>query len=83
MNKNQLSKSSARSMNEKQREINILRWKFIFSVLLTVRLAWSMFAHFEWSSFIYIPDLFTNSFFQLMITIPIQFVIGFEFYERA
>src|SRR5699024_11196431 len=48
-----------------------------------IPLAWSMFAHFNWSSFMYIPALFLHPFFQLIITIPIQFVIGFEFYERA
>src|SRR5699024_6594653 len=31
----------------------------------------------------YIPDIFKNPFFQFIITIPIQFVLGFQFYERA
>src|SRR5690625_7245923 len=42
-----------------------------------------MLAHFQWSTFIYIPPIFMNPFFQFIITIPIQFIIGFPFYERA
>src|SRR5699024_11163723 len=76
-------KNNTQSIHEKHREMNMLKWKFICSALLTIPLAWSMFAHFNWSSFMYIPALFLHPFFQLIITIPIQFVIGFEFYERA
>src|SRR5690625_3523036 len=76
-------KDKAQSIHEKHREMNVLKWKFICSALLTIPLAWSMLAHFNWSSFIYIPALFLHPLFQLTITIPIQFVIGFEFYERA
>ena len=76
-------KDNTHSINEKHREMNILKWKFICSALLTIPLAWSMFAHFNWSSFMYIPALFLHPFFQLILALPIQFVIGFEFYERA
>ncbi|QED46104.1 heavy metal translocating P-type ATPase [Cytobacillus dafuensis] len=68
---------------EKRKEIKILQWNFFISALLTFPLAWAMFAHFEWASFIQVPKLFINPLFQLGITIPIQFIIGFPFYERA
>lgn len=76
-------KNHPRPDDEKRKEMNVLGWKFMISALLTVPLAWSMFAHLDWFSFIYIPVLFTNPFFQLAITLPIQFIIGFGFYERA
>src|SRR5699024_2306362 len=76
-------KNNTKSNSEKRKEMNALRWSFIFSALFTVPLAWSMFAHFNWASFMYIPVLFTNPLFQLVLAIPIQFIIGFQFYERA
>src|SRR5690625_2960632 len=67
----------------KHEETKRLHRNFIVSVLLTIPLAWAMMSHFEWATFIYIPDIFKNPFFQFIITIPIQFVLGFQFYERA
>lgn len=76
-------KGNTLSSRDKAKEVSVLRWKFIVSALLTIPLAWSMLAHFIWASFIYIPELFTNPWFQLVITIPIQFIIGFQFYVGA
>lgn len=78
-----ISKNKTNASHDKQRDMKILQWKFIFSALFTIPLAWSMFAHFNWANFMYIPALFTHPLFQFIITIPIQFVIGFSFYERA
>lgn len=75
-------KDNDRSQNKAQ-EIRQLKYKFICSALLTIPLAWAMLAHFEWNTFIHVPSLFINPYFQLLITIPIQFVIGYQFYERA
>ncbi|MTW87739.1 heavy metal translocating P-type ATPase [Virgibacillus dakarensis] len=71
------------STSEKRKDVSVLKWKFILSAVLTFPLAWAMLAHFKWASFVYVPELFTNPFFQFIITIPIQFIIGFAFYERA
>ncbi|GAB4074556.1 heavy metal translocating P-type ATPase [Barrientosiimonas marina] len=79
----EIDKRDNQSNHQKQKEIKILQWKFIVSALLTFPLAWAMFAHFNWASSMYVPTLLTNPFFQLAITIPIQFIIGFPFYERA
>src|SRR5690625_5249666 len=43
-------KTNTLSNSGKRREISVLRWKFIFSALFTIPLAWSMFAHFNWAS---------------------------------
>ncbi len=60
-----------------------LKWNFICALLLTFPLAWAMLSHFRWAEFIYIPPILSNPFFQFIITFPIQFVIGYQFYERA
>src|SRR5690625_3237776 len=67
----------------KESEVHTLLWKFVFSAFLTMPLAWAMFSHFEWADFMYVPVLFTNPLFQFTITLPIQFIIGYHFYERA
>lgn len=76
-------KSNLQTETDKMREITILKWKLLLSALLTFPLAWAMFTHFKWASFIQVPDLFIHPLFQFAITIPIQFIIGFQFYERA
>ncbi|NEU31281.1 copper-translocating P-type ATPase [bacterium LRH843] len=79
----EINENNDQSFNEKQKEITFLKREFFISALLTFPLAWAMFAHFKWASFMKIPELFLNPWFQLVLTIPIQFVIGFQFYERA
>lgn len=69
----------ARTNNEMRR----LKWNFICALLLTFPLAWAMLSHFQWATFIYTPPILFNPFFQFVITFPIQFIIGFQFYERA
>lgn len=71
------------SEKEKQRELANLKWQFFISASFTFPLAWAMFSHFQWANFIYVPELFTHPLFQFVLTIPIQFIIGFQFYERA
>lgn len=72
-----------RDKTDKLSEIRKLQWKFVFSLILTLPLAWAMLGHFQLAAFIYIPPLFTNPLFQFLITIPIQFIIGFQFYDGA
>jgi len=76
-------KDNLQSEMEKRREITALKWKFFVSALLTFPLGWAMFTHFEWASFVKVPELLINPLFQFAITVPIQFIIGFQFYERA
>lgn len=69
--------------DKKRHEIRKLQNKFFLSAGLTFPLAWAMLAHFQWLDFIYVPDLLQNPWFQLAVTFPIQFMIGFQFYEGA
>lgn len=80
---NEIKVENVPSDHEKRKEIQMLQMEFFLSALFTFPLAWAMFAHFEWATFIQVPTLFLNPWFQLGITIPIQFIIGFQFYERA
>ena len=70
-------------MDHKQEEIRKQTRKFIFSAILTLPLLWTMVAHFSFLSFIYLPDIFMNPWFQLVLATPVQFIIGSQFYKGA
>src|SRR5699024_5859645 len=57
--------------------------KFIVSSILTLPLLWTMVAHFSFLSFIYVPDIFMNPWFQLVLATPVQFFVGAQFYKGA
>lgn len=79
----QVTPNTPTNTKRKQKDLQLLKWKFIISALLTFPLAWAMLTHFSWMESIYIPSLFLQPFFQLALAIPIQFIIGFSFYENA
>lgn len=70
-------------IDHKQAEIRKQTQKFIFSAILTLPLLWTMVAHFSFLSFIYLPDIFMNPWFQLALATPVQFIIGAQFYKGA
>lgn len=57
--------------------------KLIISAILSIPLLWAMVAHFSFTSWIYLPDLFMNPWFQLVLATPVQFYIGWPFYVGA
>ncbi|MGV3265541.1 heavy metal translocating P-type ATPase [Cytobacillus pseudoceanisediminis] len=67
----------------REKEIEKQKGKFIFSLILSIPLFWSMVGHFEFTSFIYVPDMFMNPWVQLALAAPIQFFIGKQFYVGA
>ncbi|WP_424767492.1 heavy metal translocating P-type ATPase [Paenibacillus sp. sgz302251] len=67
----------------KQREINKQKLRFIVAALLSLPLLWAMAGHFSFTSFIPVPDLLMNAWFQLALAAPVQFVIGWPFYRGA
>ncbi|WP_019156230.1 heavy metal translocating P-type ATPase [Robertmurraya massiliosenegalensis] len=71
------------TIDHREAEIQKQQRKFIFSLLLSLPLLWSMVGHFEFTSFIYVPDLFMNAWFQLLLATPVQFYIGKQFYIGA
>ncbi len=75
--------SSEEKMDHKQDEIKQQTRKFIFSAILTLPLLWTMVAHFNFLSFIYLPDILMNPWVQLALATPVQFIIGAQFYKGA
>ncbi|WP_370589202.1 heavy metal translocating P-type ATPase [Thermoactinomyces sp. CICC 10521] len=67
----------------KQKEIRRQTWKLILSAVLSLPLIWSMISHFRFLSFIWMPHLFMNPWFQLILATPVQFLIGRQFYIGA
>jgi Cu+-exporting ATPase len=67
----------------KEKEINQLKLRFLISAILSTPLLWTMASHFEFLSFIWVPDIFLKAWFQLALATPIQFIIGYPFYKGA
>ncbi|XID94561.1 heavy metal translocating P-type ATPase [Paenibacillaceae bacterium WGS1546] len=57
--------------------------KLLVSAILSLPLLWSMVGHFSFLSWIWMPDLFMNPWFQLALATPVQFYIGKQFYVGA
>lgn len=70
-------------VDHREREIKKQTRKFLFSVILSLPLLWAMVGHFEFTSWIFVPDLFMNPWFQLILATPVQFIIGKQFYVGA
>lgn len=64
-------------------EIRRLKKRFTVSVLLSFPLLWTMASHFSTLSFIWVPAIFMNAWFQLALATPVQFIIGYPFYTGA
>ncbi|MBM7839765.1 Cu+-exporting ATPase [Alkalihalobacillus xiaoxiensis] len=67
----------------RDKEIKNQTGKFIFAAILTFPLLWTMVTHFEFTSFLYMPDLFMNPWVQLALATPVQFIAGAQFYKGA
>ncbi|WEK54058.1 MAG: heavy metal translocating P-type ATPase [Candidatus Cohnella colombiensis] len=57
--------------------------KLIVSAVLSLPLLWAMVTHFSFLSWIPMPNLFMNPWFQLALATPVQFYIGGPFYRSA
>jgi Cu+-exporting ATPase len=57
--------------------------KLLASGILSFPLLWAMMGHFSFTSWIWVPELFMNPWFQLAIATPVQFIIGMQFYVGA
>ncbi|MBB6735209.1 copper-translocating P-type ATPase [Cohnella sp. CBP 2801] len=73
----------ADSGEKRRKEIARQRNKLIASAILAFPLLWAMVGHFSFTSWIWVPELFMNPWFQLALATPVQFVIGARFYEGA
>ncbi|EGL18700.1 MULTISPECIES: heavy metal translocating P-type ATPase [unclassified Paenibacillus] len=67
----------------RQEELKRHKRKLILSAILSLPLLWSMVSHFSFMSWVWLPDLFMNPWFQLAMATPVQFYIGRQFYTGA
>lgn len=72
--------SAGDKVDAKDRQLNRLKIKLIISALLSVPLLITMLDHLFG---IQLPSLLMNPWFQLAIATPVQFIIGWQFYEGA
>lgn len=56
---------------------------FLISAVLSLPLLWTMFAHFSFTSWMYVPEILMNPFVQWALATPVQFWIGWTFYKGA
>jgi P-type Cu+ transporter len=76
-------KNQEEQTDHKLQEIQKQKRKFIWSLLLSLPLLWSMVSHFEFTSFIPLPDILMNPWVQMSLATPVQFIIGKQFYVGA
>ncbi|TFE27455.1 heavy metal translocating P-type ATPase, partial [Cohnella luojiensis] len=69
--------------DRRQKEIRKQKRKLLISAILSLPLLWAMVGHFSFTSWIWVPELFMNPWFQLILATPVQFVIGKPFYIGA
>ncbi|USB32685.1 heavy metal translocating P-type ATPase [Paenibacillus sp. YPG26] len=69
--------------DHRKKEIVRQRRKLIISAILSFPLLWAMVGHFSFTSFIWVPELFMNPWFQLVLAAPVQLIIGAQFYKGA
>lgn len=67
----------------RQQGIKQQKRKLFISILLSLPLLWSMVSHFSFTTWIWIPSIFMNPWFQLVLATPVQFYIGKQFYVGA
>ncbi|MFC4598011.1 heavy metal translocating P-type ATPase [Cohnella hongkongensis] len=73
----------ANADDRKAKEARRQTFKLILSAVLSLPLLWSMVAHFSFTSWMYLPGLFMEPWFQLLLAAPVQFYVGWPFYVGA
>lgn len=71
------------AVDHREEEIKKQTRKFIFAAIFSLPLLWTMVGHFEFTSFIYMPEILMNPWVQLALATPVQFIIGRQFYVGA
>ncbi|WP_411823350.1 heavy metal translocating P-type ATPase [Leptospira sp. 'Mane'] len=77
------SSDSSFHESEVEKEKNHLQRRFLISALFSVPLLYTMVSHFQILSFMPMPGWLMSPLFQLALATPIQFWIGFPFYQGA
>lgn len=78
-----LEQESEKATDHKQQEIKKKTRLFWISAALSFPLLWTMFSHFSFTSWMYVPEILMNPFVQWALATPVQFIIGASFYKGA
>ncbi|MDF2723422.1 MAG: ATPase, partial [Paenibacillus sp.] len=71
------------AVDHRKKEIKAQKKRFVLSAILSLPLLWAMVGHFSFTSWIWVPELFMNPWFQLIVATPVQFFVGRSFYTGA
>lgn len=71
------------NVDQRLKDVKTQQGKFTFSLILSLPLLWAMVGHFNFTSFLFVPDAFMNPWVQLALATPVQFYIGKQFYVGA
>jgi len=66
--------------SQKEKELQKMKWKLAISAILSIPLLVTMLDHLLGIS---LPSIFMNPWFQFALATPIQFIIGWQFYDGA
>ncbi|MBK6605972.1 MAG: copper-translocating P-type ATPase [Leptospiraceae bacterium] len=78
------SEANAYKTEDKHKaELRKLKFRFIISAVLSIPLLYTMVSHFSILSFLPLPAIFMHPWFQFLLATPVQFWIGFPFYDGA
>lgn len=72
-----------KTVDHRKQEIKHQKRLLLLSAILSIPLLWSMVAHFSFTSWIYLPKILMNPWFQLILATPVQFYVGKQFYVGA
>lgn len=78
-----VKQAQAEKGDYKKREIRKQQIRLAVATVLSLPLLWAMAGHFAMTSFVPVPELFMNAWFQLALAAPVQFIIGWPFYVGA
>ena len=78
------SEANADKTEDKHKaELRKLKTRFIISAVLSIPLLYTMVSHFSILSFLPLPAIFMHPWLQFLLATPVQFWIGFPFYNGA
>ncbi|ANU08882.1 copper-translocating P-type ATPase [Planococcus antarcticus DSM 14505] len=78
-----LNQETEEATDHKKQEIKKKTRLFWISAALSFPLLWTMFSHFSFTSWMYVPDILMNPLVQWALATPVQFWIGASFYKGA
>jgi Cu+-exporting ATPase len=71
------------TLEENKKVRSKMKRELLVSIFFSIPLLWAMFGHIEWTSNWYVPALFMNGIFQLIVAGVVQFYIGKRFFMGA